>query len=74
MDKRGGVSGDVTPAQPLDFTDSRYSSHSMGRRYFFLELHSLHAGTMFPETDLPPRAIGTMWSIVSSAGRNFLPQ
>jgi len=27
------------------FSDARYSSHSVGRRYFFFELHSLQAGT-----------------------------
>lgn len=54
--------------------DPRYWSHSMGSRYFFRLLQSLHAGTVLPRTDLPPRMSGTIWSMVSSAGGNFRPQ
>ena len=52
----------------------RYSSHSIGSICFFLLLHSLQAGTMFPLVDLPPLMIGTIWSIVSSCTGNSFPQ
>ena len=57
--------------EPSFLRDVRYSFHSVGRRYFFLLLHSLHVGTMFPCTDLPPRTMGMRWSIVRSEGLNF---
>ena len=47
---------------------ARYSSHSVGRRYFLATLHALHAGTTFPFVERPPRTRGTRWSIVSSRG------
>jgi DNA-3-methyladenine glycosylase I len=47
---------------------ARYSSHSIGSRYFFLLLHSLQAVTRLPRVVLPPRMTGTRWSMVSSAG------
>lgn len=52
----------------------RYSSHSVGSRYFFRLLHCLHAGTTFPRVDLPPLTRGTIWSIVSCPGDKVFPQ
>ena len=37
-----------------------YSSHSMGRRYFFLLLHSLQTAATLFLVVLPPRIMGTM--------------
>jgi hypothetical protein len=51
---------------------SIYSSHSMGRRYFLRLLHSLHAGTVLPRVDFPPRVSATIWSMVNSTGGAFL--
>ena len=47
---------------------------SNGRRYFFLLLHSLQAGTTLPLVVQPPRMMGTRWSIVSSDGLKVPPQ
>lgn len=52
----------------------RYSSHSIGSRYFFFELHSAQQGTTLERTLLPPLEIGTTWSIVSSFGGNTFAQ
>lgn len=40
--------------------DSIYSPHSIGSIYFFLLLHSLQQGTIFPFVLFPPRIIGTI--------------
>lgn len=39
---------------------SRYFSHSIGSRCFFLLLHSLQQGTKLPFVLLPPREMGTI--------------
>jgi hypothetical protein len=51
-----------------------YFAVSKGSRNFRSELHALQLGTTLPLVDLPPRTIGTKWSIVSSLGENILPQ
>ena len=38
----------------------RWSSHSIGKRYFLALLHSLQQGTIFDFDDDPPRITGTM--------------
>ena len=56
--------GDASVVAPL----------SNGRRCLRAELQSLQLGTTFPLVDLPPRMIGTRWSIVRSFGANLPPQ
>jgi hypothetical protein len=52
----------------------KYCSHSMGRSCFFALLHSLQAAATLFLMLLPPRAMGTIWSMVSSFGRVDRPQ
>jgi len=54
----------VDPEDYLFDNEARYSCHSMGNRYFFLLLHSLQAGTIFPFLLFPPLLRGSRWSIV----------
>jgi len=54
--------------------ESHCRSASKGKRCLRAELHGLQLGTRFPLEDLPPRMIGTRWSMVNSCGGNFSPQ
>lgn len=56
---------------PNPFT---YSSHSIGKRYLFLLLQSLQAGTRLPLLLFPPLIRGTIWSMVNSPGLTCRPQ
>ncbi len=46
----------------------RYSSHSAGRRYLFLLLQSLQAGTRLLLILFPPLLRGMTWSMVNCEG------
>jgi hypothetical protein len=60
--------------EPAGCHRSPHGSVSVGSRFFLAVLQALHTGMTFPLVLFPPRAIGTMWSMVNSDAGVSAPQ